>query len=72
MHELQSQQSEVPLVPSPQHEEQHAAEVQHLQDQVQRLQEESATYRCFRHSHMRIAGVNIVQPCANPNILFTA
>ena len=45
MEVLQRQQPPAHMAPSPEQEERHAAEVQHLQQQVQRLQEESDSYR---------------------------
>lgn len=56
MDELQRQQPEAQVAPSPQQQEQHAVEVQHLQGQVQRLQEESASYRCAAHRQLTTLG----------------
>ena len=43
--EVQSQQHEQPVLPSPEQEEQHAAAISHLQEQILRLQQESDSYR---------------------------
>ena len=68
MEELQRLQHPAHMPPSPEQEEQHAAEVQHLQQQVQRLQEESASYRYTAlNEKMRLLGIHPVQKhCLRP------